>query len=200
MKINYVVDECDWKSTQERKVLFDAISNGIHQMKVNESSARSSETEIKTPELNSRNGTAINFDLISQAIKNASKQIIQISGNEKPSNTRRESFFAKASNIVWHLKQANYDNQNYNKKERKVRFRNDVIKSQLRRLQKTKKDLFKHLDGIVQGYCEEEEKFHLLCQEIGVYTSTDSMTNVTGTVNESFAWAICFCLFTTSTK
>ena len=66
---------------------------------------------------------------------------------------------------------------------RKVRFTNDVIKSQLKRLQKTKKDLFKHLDGIIQGYSEEEAKFHLLCQEIVVYTSTDSGANVTGIVN-----------------
>ena len=182
-----LVDECDWRSTQESKILFDAISDGIRRLKVNEESARSSETEIKTPELNSRSGKAINFDLISQAIKNARKPSIQISGNEKPSNTRRESFFDKASYLVGHLKKANYDDQNNNKKERKVRFRNDVIKSQLKRLQKTKKDLFNHLDGIVQGYSEEEEKFHLLCQEIGVYTSKESRTNVTGTVNESLA-------------
>ena len=156
-------------------------------MKVNEASDRSSETEIKTPELNFRSGKAINFDLISQAIKNARKQSIQISGNEKPSNTSRESFFDKASYLFGHLKKANYDDQNNNKKERKVRFRNDVLKSQLKRLQKTKKDLFKHLDGIVQGYSEEEEKFHLLGQEIGVYTSKESRTNVTGTVNESLA-------------
>ena len=182
-----LVDECDWKSTQERKVLFDVISNGMHKMKANEISARSSEKENETPELNSRSGTEVNFDLISQAIQNARKQSIQALGNEQPSNTRRESFFDKASNIVGYLKQANHDGQNNNKKERKVRFRNDVIKSQLRRLQETKEDLFKRLDSIVQGYSEEEEKFHLLCQEIGVYNSTDSMTNVTGIVNESLA-------------
>ena len=181
-----LVDEYDWKSTQESKVLFDAISNGIHRMKVNETSAKS-ETEIKTPELNPRNSTAVNFDLISQTIKNARKQSIQTTGNEKPSNTRRKSFFDKVSNIVGYLKQANYDDRNNNRKERKVRFRNDVIKSQLRKLQKTKKYLFKYLDSIVQGYSEEEEKFYLLCLELGVYKSTDSMTNVTGTVNESFA-------------
>ena len=181
-----LMDEYDWKSTQESKVLFDAISNGIHRMKVNETSAKS-ETEIKTPELNPRNSTAVNFDLISQTIKNARKQSIQTTGNEKPSNTRRKSFFDKVSNIVGYLKQANYDDRNNNRKERKVRFRNDVIKSQLRKLQKTKKYLFKYLDSIVQGYSEEEEKFYLLCLELGVYKSTDSMTNVTGTVNESFA-------------
>ena len=182
-----LVDEYDWKSTQESKVLFDAISNGIHRMKANETSAKPSETEIKTPELNSRNSTAINFDLISQTIKNARKQRIQTSGNENPSNKRRKSFFDKISNIIGYLKHANYDDHNNDTKERKVRFRNDVIKSQLRRLRKTKKDLFKYLDGIVQGYSEEEEKFYLLCLELGVYNSTGSMTNVTGTVNESFA-------------
>ena len=182
-----LVDEYDWKSTQESKIFFDAISNGIHKMKVNKTSAKSSQSEIKAPELNSRNGTAINFDLISQTIKNARKQRIQTSGDEKPSNTRRKSFFDKVSNIVGYLKQANYDVRNNNKKERKVRFRNDVIKSQLRRLQKTKKDLFKYLDGIVQGYSEEEAKFYLLCLELRVYNSIDSVINVTGTVNESFA-------------
>ena len=85
-------------------------------MEVNEASARSSETQIKTPELNSRNGTAINFGLISKAIKNARKQSIQISGNETPSNARRESFFDKASYIVGRLKQANYEDQNNYKK------------------------------------------------------------------------------------
>lgn len=128
-----------------------------------------------------------NFDLISQTIKNARKQRIQTSGNENPSNKRRKSFFDKISNIVGYLKHANYDDHNNDTKERKVRFRNDVIKSQLRRLRKTKKDLFKYLDGIVQGYSEEEEKLYLLCLELGVYNSTGSMTNVTGTVNESFA-------------
>ena len=47
---------------------FDAISNGIQRMKVNETSAKSSETEIRTPEIKSRNGTAINLDLISQTV------------------------------------------------------------------------------------------------------------------------------------
>ena len=147
-KVYELVDECDWRSTQESKILFDAISDGIRRLKVNEASDRSSETEIKTPELNSRSGKAINVDLISQAIKNARKPSIPIPGNEKPSNTGRESFFDKASYLVGHLKKASYDDQNNNKKERKVRFRNDVIKSQLKRLQKTKKNLFKHLDGI----------------------------------------------------
>ena len=128
-----------------------------------------------------------NFDLISQAIKTFRTQRIQESGDEKPSNTRRKSFFDKASNIIGYLNHANYEDQNNNKKERKVRFRNDVIKSQLRRLQKTKKDMFKSLDSIVQEYSEEEEKFHLLCHVIGVYNSSDPMVNVTGTANESFA-------------
>ena len=69
-----LVDEYDWKSTLESKISFDAISNGIQKVEVNKTSAKSSETDIKTPELNSRNGMAVNFDLpISQTIKNARK-------------------------------------------------------------------------------------------------------------------------------
>ena len=75
-------------------------------MKVNKTSAESSETEIKTPELNSKIITTINFDLISQTIKNARKQSTQTTGNEKPSNTRRESFLDKACYIAGCLKHA----------------------------------------------------------------------------------------------
>ena len=74
-------------------------------MKVNKTTAKSSETEIKTPELNSKIIKTINFDLISQTIKNARKQT---TGNEKPSNTRRESFFDKASYIAVYLKHATW--------------------------------------------------------------------------------------------
>ena len=74
-------------------------------MKVNKPTAKSSETEIKTPELNSKIIKTINFDLISQTMKNARKQT---TGNEKPSNTRRESFFDKASYIAGYLKHATW--------------------------------------------------------------------------------------------
>ena len=77
-------------------------------MKVNKTSAKSSETEIKTSELNSKIITTINFDLISQTIKNARKQSTETTGNEKPSNTRRESFFDKASYIAVYLKHATW--------------------------------------------------------------------------------------------
>ena len=175
-----LVDEFDWKTTKERKEFFDWISNGIRQLKIKETVARSSETaEVGTPELNSRNSTAINFDLISQEIKASREQQMEASGNTKLSNTGRNSF-----------DHASYEHRrNLNKKEKKVRFAEDVTKSQLQRLQATKKDLFKRLDSIVQGYSEEaeqEEKFDLLLHEMGVHNSSDSMVNVTGTANESF--------------
>ncbi|KAJ7370177.1 hypothetical protein OS493_033802 [Desmophyllum pertusum] len=113
---------------------------------------------------------------------------MQESTEEKPSNKRRKSLFDKVSNIIGKLKHANYENHGNNKKnENKVRFKDDVIKSQLRKLQETKNDLFQRLDNIVQGYSEEDEKFHLLCHEMRAYHSSDPMVNVTGTVNESFA-------------
>ena len=185
-----LVDECDWQSTKESKVRFDVISNGIQQLKVQKTSDTvSGENKGGTNHaLNSKNGTVVNFDLISQAIIASREQRMQESTEEKPSNKRRKSLFDKVSNIIGKLKHANYENHGNNKKnENKVRFKDDVIKSQLRKLQETKNDLFQRLDNIVQGYSEEDEKFHLLCHEMRAYHSPDPMVNVTGTVNESFA-------------
>ncbi|KAJ7354736.1 hypothetical protein OS493_030512 [Desmophyllum pertusum] len=175
-----LVDECDWQSTKESKVRFDVISNGIQQLKVQGTS--------DTVSGENKGGTVVNFDLISQAIIASREQRMQESTEEKPSNKRRKSLFDKVSNIIGKLKHANYENHSNNKKnENKVRFKDDVIKSQLRKLQETKNDLFQRLDNIVQGYSEEDEKFHLLCHEMRAYHSPDPMVNVTGTVNESFA-------------
>ena len=181
-----LIDECDWKSSRESKILFDAISNRIQHLNVKKTlSAKSREKEVKNPEPDSKNGTAINFDLISKAIKASREQMIQGSVNEKPpSNTRRKSFFDRVSNIIGYLKHANCEDQNNNMKEKKVRFKDDVIKSQLRKLRITKKDLFQRLDDIVQGYSEEEENFHLLCHKVNLNISPDSSP---GIVNESFA-------------
>ena len=80
----------------------------------------------------------------------------------------------------------NCGDQNNGNKEPRERFRNDVIKSQLGRLQKIKKDPCNYLYAIVQGY-SEEEKFYLLCKKIGVSNFTDYAGNDIGTVNKSFA-------------
>ena len=183
-------DECSWKKTNQRDQFYDKISDGIRQQKRQETLARSRKTEDGTPGLNSRNSTAINFDLISQPKASRGKKI-EASGNTKQSNTRKkETFFDQGSNIVVHLKHARNEHRcNLNKKERKVRFAEDVTKSQLRRLQATKKDLFRCLDSIVQEYsreAEQEEKLELILDEMGVHDSSDPMVNVTATANESF--------------
>ena len=183
-------DECSWKKTNQRDQFYDKISDGIRQQKRQETLARSRKTEDGTPGLNSRNSTAINFDLISQPKASRGKKI-EASGNTKQSNTRKkETFFDQGSNIVVHLKHARNEHRcNLNKKERKVLFAEDVTKSQLRRLQATKKDLFRCLDSIVQEYsreAEQEEKFELILDEMGVHDSSDPMVNVTATANESF--------------
>ena len=187
-ELHDLVDERDWKSSKENKITFDMISNGIKHLKIKETFAKSKEKEVKSPEGNSKNETAVNFDLISQAIKASRKQIIQESANEKPNNTRRKSFFDKVSKIIGYLKRVNYEDHNNNKEENKrVRFKDDVVKSQLRKLQKTKKDLFQRLDNIVHGYDEEEENFHLLCHEMAVTKASNDVRDLLGTVNDSFA-------------
>jgi hypothetical protein len=169
-----LVDERDWKTTNQRKEFFDAISYGLRQQKIKETLATSNKFKaevVAPPERNSRNCTAINFDLISQAIKASKEQRIKTSGNVELSNKRRKSFFDRVSDIIGYLRQARYEyRRNLTKKEKKVRFAEDVTKCQLRRLQKTKKTLFKRLDSIIQGYSQEterEEKFLLLCHEMG---------------------------------
>ncbi|KAL9967112.1 hypothetical protein ACROYT_G025281 [Oculina patagonica] len=164
-KLYDLVDECNWKSTRERKDFFDAISNGLRKLKANENS----KTDATTPGGNSRNSSTFNFDRVSQAIKASREKTIQGSANEKRSDTRRKSFFDKVSNIIGYLKNhARNKYENINNKEKKVRFKEDVVKSQLRRLQKAKADLFQRLDNIVQGYAEEEDNLHLLCHELGI--------------------------------
>ena len=67
---------------------------------------------------------------------------------------------------------------------RKVRRSEDVIKCQFQKLQKQKKFLFQRLDEIIQGHSDEEDKFQLLCYEVG-YSSTVADQ---GATNDSYAW------------
>ena len=166
-ELNDLVDELEWKSTRERKDFFDAISNGIRRLKVKENS----KTDPATPEHNLRNSSANNSDFIRESFEQSSEEVIQESENVKPPRkTRRESLFDKVSNFIGYLKHANcQDHRNRNKKEKKVRFKEEVIISQLRKLERTKKDLFRRLDNIVQGHLEEEENFQLLCLEMEAF-------------------------------
>ena len=167
------------------------ISRGLRQRKLEEALARSRrKTEDGTPEVNSRKNTMVNFDTISLKIKSSRKQKIEASENEKQNDPAKKSFFDQVSNSIVYLKHARNEHRCYlNKKEKKVRFAEDITKSQLRRLKATKKDLFQRLDSIVQKYsreAEQEEKFEVILDEMGVDNSSDPMLNGTATVNESF--------------
>jgi len=155
------VDECSWKKTNQRHQFYDKISNGLRQRKLEETLARST---IR---------------------KKASE-------NAKQNNSKKRSFFDQGSNIIVYPKDARNEHRcHLNKKGKKVRFAEDVTKSQLRRLQATKKDLFQRLDSIVQAYsreAEQEEKFELIMNEMGVHNSLDPMVNVTAFSNESFEY------------
>ena len=147
------VDECSRKKTSQRHQFYDHISNRLRQRKLEEVLARSRrKTEDGIPEVNARNSTMTNFDLISHCGKATREQNIEESGNATLNNSGKKSFFDQVSNII-HAR--NEHRCHLNKKEKKVRFAKDVIKSQLRRLQATKKDLFQRLDSIVQEYSRE---------------------------------------------
>ena len=173
-----LVDEGHWQSSKERKAFFDVISNSLKQLKVKRTSAVVGEEEEATNlGLDSRNGRKIDFDLISQAIIALREQRVREAADQKTSNTRRRSLFDKISNMIKKLKHENSDEQCKDKKEKKLRFQEDAIDYDLRRLQKTKNVLFQRLDSIVQDYSEEDKEFHLLCQEIAVYSSQNKMGN-----------------------
>jgi len=126
---------------------------------------------------------------ISQQIKASRQQKIEASGNAKQINTRRKkSFVDQVSDIIVYLKEARNEHRfNLNTKVKKVRFAEDVTKSQLRRLQTTKKELFQRLDSIVQEYsreAEQEEKLELIMVKMGVFNSSHPIVNVTATANE----------------
>ena len=184
------VDECSWKKTNQRQQFYDKISNGLRQRKLEKTLAQSRKTADGTPEVNPWNRTMVNFDVISQQIKASREQKNEASGNAKQNNSTKKSFFDQVSNIIVYLKHARNERRcHLNKKGKKVRFAEDVTKSQLRRLQATKKDLFQRLDSIVQEYsrdAEQEEKCELIMDEIGVHDSSNHMVNVTATANESF--------------
>ena len=169
-------EECSWKKTNQRHQFYDRISRYLRQRKLEETLARSRrKTEDGTPEVNSRKrSTMVNFDAFSKASR---EQKMEASENEKQNNPARKSLFDQVSNIIVYLKHARNEHRcHLNKKEKKVRFAEDVTKSQLRRLQATKRDLFQRLDSIVQEYsreAEQEEKFELILGEMGVHNSGD---------------------------
>ena len=172
-----LVDEGHWQSSKERKAFFDEISNSLKQLKVKRTSAVLGQEEATNLGLDSRNGREIDFDLISQAIIALREQRVRESADQKTSNTRRQSLFDTISNIIKKLKHENPDEHCKDKKEKKVCFQEDAIDCDLRRLQKTSNVLFQRLDNIVQDYSEEDEEFHLFCQEIAVYSSQNKMGN-----------------------
>ena len=169
-------DEYTWKTPNQRHQLYDRISHGLRQRKVEETLAGlRRKTEEGPPEVNSRKSAMVNFDVISLHIKASREQKIEASENAKQINPVKKSFFDQVSDIIVYLKHArNKHRCHLNKKEKKVRFAEDVTKSQLRRLKATKKDLFQRLDSIVQEYsreAEEEEKFELILDEMGFRNS-----------------------------
>jgi len=188
-----LIDKHDCLGGRENKDIFDTISKRMQQTKVEKTSVKLKDKEVTTNhDVNPGKRMRLNFDQISKAIiASREENLICNSTDEKPtaSNERRKSFFDKVSGFIGKLNLASDD---LNKKEQsstqttKVRFSEDVIKSQLQKLRKQKKCLFQRLDNVVQGHLEEEEKFHLLCHEIGVF-SQDTTKNVTGTANESLA-------------
>ena len=186
-----LIDKHDCLGGRENKEIFDAISKRMQQMKVEKTSVKLKDKEVTNHENNCSKRRVLNFDLISKTIiaSREGNMVTLIDERAVASNVRRKSFFDKVSDFIGKLKLTSddlNDKEQSSKQTTKVRFSEDVIKSQLQKLRKQKKYLFQRLDNIVQGHLEEEEKFHLLCHETGVF-SQGTAKNVTGTADESSA-------------
>lgn len=89
-------------------------------------------------------------------------------------NTRGKPLYDKISDYI--LKKFARSDEHKVKKERssqrqkhrRVRFSEDVVKSEFQKLEKQKKFVLQRLDNIIQGYSDEEEKFLQLCHEVGL--------------------------------
>ena len=68
-------------------------------------------------------------------------------------------------------------------KKKRVRFSEDAIELQLRKLRNNKKYLFHRLYDAMQVHYEEEETFQLLCHQIAAF-SQYTTTNIPGRLNE----------------
>ena len=179
----------------ENKNFFDAISKSLRQNKIENPNDKEREEDTANVVVTRSKRTIVDFDLIGKAIIASRGQNVENSdsNHEKPtaSNTRRKSFFDLVSGFIGKLKFASEDSKDKRKrrplaKGNKVRFSEDVVKSQLKKLRKQKGHLFQRLDDILQQHSEEEEKFHLLCHEMGMFSQSTS-ENVTGYANDSFA-------------
>ena len=153
---------------EKKKRLFDAVSKSIsRQMKEEKKSVNLKKTEFKNlDEKYTNKRCVVNFDLISTAIIASRQENVETSEELVASNSKGKS----------------------SSKHKKVRFSEDVIKVQLRKLRKQKRHLIHRLDNIVQGYVEEEENFQLLCHKVGVSFPKlpQKRKNAQGTANKSF--------------
>lgn len=187
-----LVDENNSFKSGEHKKLFDAVSRSMGRVRIEE----------KVDELNAINCDNINrdrvnvvnngnskrglidFDVVSKAISASRKYNLETSEQEKPiaSHTRRKSLFDKVSYLLERLRLASSedvkDKVKGKSKPHKVRFAEDVVKSQLKNLRIKKKCLFRRFDDIFRGDCEEEEKFLTLCYDMATFSDSEKARNV----------------------
>ena len=167
-----LLDE-DWSQKGgENKRFFDAISERIKQTRGNdEETVKIRKKDIRNPSKR----RALNFDAVSQAIVASRTKSLENSSEKKVvANTRRKSLYDKISDYI--LKKFFHSDGHKVKKERpsqrqkhrRVRFSEDVVKSEFQKLEKQKKFVLQRLDNIIQGYSDEEEKFLQLCHEVGL--------------------------------
>ncbi|XP_022787369.1 polycystic kidney disease protein 1-like 2 [Stylophora pistillata] len=181
-----LVGTYDWPRNEERRAFLDFVSDAMTRLKFQQTSTMLEETKAgDVASVDSRRSRSLHFDLISKAITALRKGEVLRSVDETPSDTRRKSFFDKISSLIQTRKDVSSEGNYRRQIKTKVSFRDDVVKSQLKKLHKKKKDLFQRLDNIVQGFSEEEEKFHLICHEIKAYGSEDKMGNVMVTGTET---------------
>ena len=164
-----LIDENRWSRSKERKELFDAISNTLKQSRTSKTSAKVKEKESGNVGLYSKNSSNLNFDLISQAIIAWREKRSRETIDKRQCSTRRQSLFAKISNMLKSLKGESNVDGSKRREKKKVRFQEDVVEFSLRKLRRRRDDLLQRFESIVSGFSEEDEEFNYLLKTAEAY-------------------------------
>ena len=139
-----IIDERNYDNEKNKK-FFDTISKSLKQRSLKRKPSRPHDKSAEKRTKNSGTMATVNLDAKRRAITVSRKNRNIESTKRKPDTTRRKSFYDRISGA---LKQCRHAPKTH-----------IFTNVQLKKLRKKEEELFGLIDGIVQGYYEEDETF-----------------------------------------